>query len=224
MWILKIPLPSPLVKVDFFPFKTACHRTVFSLSETTLMCSCAHQAMQLNCCKKAQKPGLQCGICMQGSAELCSPALLLPREVTLAPSAGYLWNAGDTSTNTVGKSKISDILGWFFLFCIQLFHVWKAEKLPLCCPWWFRVRVGVRCPPSSHLVQNRDRVCISWFSWAVTEALCALERSVTCPGFVGMGFYASIWPEREYFHPVILQQWISYKNMTHILLSLPAYV
>lgn len=80
MWILKIPLWSPVVKIVFFSFKTARNKPAFVLSKITFVCNYAFYL-----CNRTHNQNHErwvCtvqSVCLQGCAQLCSPALPVNR-------------------------------------------------------------------------------------------------------------------------------------------------
>lgn len=136
-------------------------------------------------------------------------------------SRGSLCNVRDRNRNEAGKFRTSDILGWsLFLLYLQSFRAWKLWKLGGVVDdgglGWVCGGLVIPHPP----IWCRTVVlCLSlWFSPVLTEALYTLEGSVLCSGFVGLSFVTARQQDtrERIFHPIILQQLISYKNITGI--------
>lgn len=95
------------------------------------------------------------------------------------------------------------------------------ETSRCCWWWWFGVCLcKAGCPPSSYLMQNCAPVFKSLVfptaNWGLVHtggisAVFWICRNELCD--------SKLRPEREYFHPIILQQWISHKNTMEIIFS-----
>lgn len=163
------------------------------------------------------KIGLPSEICMQGIAWLWSPALPVSRDCYPARWCCALSGVICVTLGTeIGMKLVNlylcDILGWDLFVLLTVISYVETSKtcvaLLMAVVWGVYVEGWYVNP---------------WFSWPVTEEFCSLELSVLCCGFIGVNFYVSEFQSgREYFHSILLQQGISYRDLTDMILSLPA--